>query len=414
MQQSLITDRSLRQTTGTQPGTLHLPTSAAQNRAENEMRPLPSTSPLEQLSSSPGLSSPTGSTPSAPSSSSIHQLTIQSAAATISYRPPTVTTTSSAQTAMHIAPSTPVLSVSSSSITITDPPTTTGKKLAEGTQQEKLHFSPSSSADTPVTSTVMTSPPSPSIRTPNSPYPKHFPATAPRSAQRSHRESNANSQGNRQQASHSFQWQHNAAGVIPPSITGSFAEASAMALQDLSLQLTEDLSAIDATSRTRTVAHTGESLPGTSMPASAPSFLVRMPMAQLPSILAAFIAGAKQRNIPTSRVRFTLQPENLGSVDIAITITGNRVTLRMFVEKSSVKETLEKRLPLLREALATHRLSLQDVTVQVATDDHRTILEHSLQQQMGHSGNQQYESQREYLEMLSTLYELSQQVDQEV
>ncbi len=414
MQQSLITDRSFRQTTGTQLGALHLPTSAAQNRAENEMRPLPSTSPLEPLSPSPGLSSPTGSTPSASPSPSIHQLTIQSPAATISYRPPTVTTASSAQTAMHIAPSTPVLSVSSPSITITDPSTTMSKKPAEGTQQEKLHSSPSSPADTPVTSTVMTSPPSPSIRTPNSPYPKHFPATAPRSAQRSHRESNANSQGNHQQASHSFQRQHNAAGVIPPSITSSFAEASETALQDPPLQLTEDLSPIDGASRTRTVAHTGESLPGTSMPASAPSFLVRMPMAQLPSILAAFIAGAKQRNIPTSRVRFTLQPENLGSVDIAITITGNRVTLRMFVEKSSVKETFEKRLPLLREALATHRLSLQDVTVQVATDDHRTILEHSLQQQMGHSGNQQYESQREYLEMLSTLYELSQQVDQEV
>ncbi len=415
IQQPSITDRSFRQITETQPAAPHLTTSAALNRAENEARPLPSTSPLEHRSPSPEPSSLTGSTLSASPRSSIHRLAIQPPAATITYRPPTVTTASSAQSAMRIAPSTPVLSISSPSITITDPFTSTGEKPAEGMQQGKLHFSPSSPADIPVAPTVVTSPPSPSIRTPNSPYPNHFPATASRTVRQSHRGNNANSQGNHQQASHSFQRQPNTAGVTPPLITGSFAEASETALQDLSLQPTEDLSATDITAQARMVTHTGESLPaGTPMPTPASSLPIRVPMAQLPSLLAAFIAGAKQRNIPTSRVRFTLQPENLGSVEIAITITGNQVTLRMLVEKSSVKETFEKRLPLLREALATHRLSLQDVTVQVATDDHRTILEHSLQQQMAHSGNQQYESQREYLEMLSTLYELSQQVDQQV
>ncbi len=133
-----------------------------------------------------------------------------------------------------------------------------------------------------------------------------------------------------------------------------------------------------------------------------------------PPVLLQHITAARQQQRSSSRIRFRLQPQQLGTVDIAITITHNTVSLRITVERAKAKEKLEKGIPLLREALSSHRLSLEQVNFQVATEGQMFTLEHSLQQNSGNSGNERYEFQHEYLDMLATLRSLSQQVDQQI
>ena len=83
----------------------------------------------------------------------------------------------------------------------------------------------------------------------------------------------------------------------------------------------------------------------------------------LPTInhVAAEIAGNVRRNKHEAVI--TLDPPELGKLKIGLTVDGDRVQVRIFVEARESRGLIENHLPDLKQALVSHHLDLVDVRV---------------------------------------------------
>lgn len=74
---------------------------------------------------------------------------------------------------------------------------------------------------------------------------------------------------------------------------------------------------------------------------------------------------AVERNQDVSRMSIKLQPEELGRIEIDLTVEQGRLKAQMVAQTQQVQEVLERHLPRLREALEQHGLKLDQIQVSV-------------------------------------------------
>ncbi len=77
---------------------------------------------------------------------------------------------------------------------------------------------------------------------------------------------------------------------------------------------------------------------------------------------------AVDRNHETSRMNIKLQPEELGRIEIDLTVEHGRMKAQIVAQSQQVQEVLERHLPRLRESLEQHGIKLDQL--QVSVDAH--------------------------------------------
>jgi flagellar hook-length control protein FliK len=74
---------------------------------------------------------------------------------------------------------------------------------------------------------------------------------------------------------------------------------------------------------------------------------------------------AVDRNHEASRMSIKLQPEELGRIEIDLTVEQGRIKAQIVAQSQQVQEVLERHLPRLREALEQQGLKLDQLQVSV-------------------------------------------------
>lgn len=150
--------------------------------------------------------------------------------------------------------------------------------------------------------------------------------------------------------------------AVDTSAPGEFPRSGEMTMTDGPLTEPPGLMANGDFSALRTPA-------SVSQPTTADTSALKQPFAGSGSesrILDQVVGRmAIERNQDVSRMSIKLQPEELGRIEIDLTVEQGRLKAQMVAQTQQVQEVLERHLPRLREALEQHGLKLDQIQVSV-------------------------------------------------
>lgn len=100
----------------------------------------------------------------------------------------------------------------------------------------------------------------------------------------------------------------------------------------------------------------------------------------------------------TTKMRVTLHPESLGKVDIGLTMEGGKLTAKIQVENSQIKELFANKLGELNQSLARQGLVIEKIHVEVKTQSE------NLGMNMNQQGNFNQQGKRQWASRMNNIF----------